>query len=149
MIWSLVAIYQNYFFKRNKLKIDDIENSTIYRILELMIKKDKEIKFNIMPNIIRIIHDKFERLEKQKKENLEEIQSFRIEQEKNLSNSFQKRQNLVKDVLQTLSDDIEKEISLFKDKISTITDTIVKNYEVAKPHIIEKVIQQLGLDLNG
>ena len=65
LIWSLGAIYQNYFFKRNKLEIDDIDNSTIYRILELMIKKDKEIKFNIMPNIIRIIHDKFERLEKQ------------------------------------------------------------------------------------
>ena len=63
LIWSLGAIYQNYFFKINKLKIDDIENSTIYRILELMIKKDKEIKFNIMPNIIRIIHEKFERLE--------------------------------------------------------------------------------------
>lgn len=64
LIWSLGAIYQDYFFKKNKIQIDDIENSTIYRILELMIKKDKEIKFNIMPNIIRIIHDKFERLEK-------------------------------------------------------------------------------------
>lgn len=65
LIWSLGAIYQNYFFKKNQLKIDDIDNSTIYRILELIIKKDKEIKFNIMPNIIRIIHDKFERLENQ------------------------------------------------------------------------------------
>ncbi len=62
-IWSLGAIYQNYFFKKYKLKIDDIEDSTIYRILEIIIKKDKEIKFNIMPNIIRIIHDKYERLE--------------------------------------------------------------------------------------
>ena len=65
LIWSLGTIYQNYFFKKNKLILDDIDNSTIYRILELLIKKDKEIKFNIMPNIIRIIHEKFERLEKQ------------------------------------------------------------------------------------
>jgi len=86
-------------------------------------------------------------IEKNKKENLEEIQSFRTEQEKNLEDSFQKRQNLVKGVLQTLSDDIEKEISLFKDKISIDIGTIVNNYEVAKPHIIEKGIQQLGLDL--
>ena len=64
LIWSLGAIYQDYFFKKNKIQIDDIEKSTIYRILELIIKKDKEIKFNIMPNIMRIIHDKFERLEK-------------------------------------------------------------------------------------
>lgn len=63
LIWSLGTIYQNYFFEKNKLKLDDIENSTIFRILELMIKKDREIKFNIMPNIIRIIHEKFERLE--------------------------------------------------------------------------------------
>ena len=86
-------------------------------------------------------------IEKNKKENLEEIQSFRTEQEKNLADSFQTRQNLVKGVLQTLSDDIEKEISLFKDKISIDIGTIVTNYEVAKPHIIEKGIQQLGLDL--
>ena len=64
LIWSLGIIYQKYFFKKNKLKLDDIEDSTIFRILELMIKKDREIKFNIMPNIIRIIHEKFERLEK-------------------------------------------------------------------------------------
>ncbi|MCJ7647651.1 MAG: hypothetical protein MUP85_03460 [Candidatus Lokiarchaeota archaeon] len=86
-------------------------------------------------------------IEKNKKENLEEIQSFRTEQENNLADSVQKRQNLVKGVLQTLSDDIEKEISLFKDKISIDIGTIVNNYEVAKPHIIEKGIQQLGLDL--
>ena len=47
------------------MKIDNIEYSTIYQILELIIKKDTEIKFNVMPNIIRIIHDNFERLEKE------------------------------------------------------------------------------------
>lgn len=87
-----------------------------------------------------------ELIEKSKKENLEEIQSFRIDQEKNLADSFQNRQNLVKNVLQPLSEDIEKELSLFTDKISKNIDIIVKNYEAAKLQIIKNVIQQLGLD---
>ena len=90
-----------------------------------------------------------ELIEKSKKENLDEIQSFRIEQEQILEDSFEKKQNLVKDALQALSGDVDKEISSFKDKISTNIGDIVKNYKVAKPHIIKKVIQQLGLDLNG
>lgn len=64
-IWSMGTIYLNYYFSKFKMKIDNIEYSTIYQILELIIKKDTEIKFNVMPNIIRIIHDNFERLEKE------------------------------------------------------------------------------------
>ncbi|MFX0031475.1 MAG: V-type ATPase subunit [Candidatus Hodarchaeota archaeon] len=60
--WSFEGIYQNYYFKKFQLKIDDFEYFTIYRILELIIKKEREIKFNIMPNVIRIIHNRFERL---------------------------------------------------------------------------------------
>jgi len=60
--WSFEGIYQNYYFKKFQLKIDDFEYFTIYRILELIIKKEKEIKFNIMPNVIRIIHEKYESL---------------------------------------------------------------------------------------
>jgi vacuolar-type H+-ATPase subunit C/Vma6 len=60
--WSFEGIYQNYYFKKFQQKIDDFEYLTIYRILELIIKKEKEIKFNIMPNVIRIIHEKYERL---------------------------------------------------------------------------------------
>ncbi|TFG25309.1 MAG: hypothetical protein EU532_11805 [Promethearchaeota archaeon] len=67
--WSFEAIYQNYYFKKFQLKIDDFEYFTIYRILELIIKKEKEIKFNIMLNVIRIIHEKYEGL-KDKNENL-------------------------------------------------------------------------------
>jgi len=63
-IWSLQNIYQEYFFKKYKNKIDDINLSTIFKIIELLIKKDKEIKFDIMPNVIRLIHNKYERLEK-------------------------------------------------------------------------------------
>ena len=60
--WSFEGIYQNYYFKKFQLKIDDFEYFSIYRILELIIKKEKEIKFNIMPNVIRIIHEKYESL---------------------------------------------------------------------------------------
>lgn len=63
-IWSLQNIYQEYFFKKNHLIIDDIDFSTVYKIIELLVKKDKEIKFDIMPNVIRLIHNKYERLEK-------------------------------------------------------------------------------------
>jgi len=61
--WSLEGLYQVYYFKKFKIKIDDIEYSTIFKILELIIKKDREIKFNIMPNVIRIIHKKYEELD--------------------------------------------------------------------------------------
>jgi len=62
-IWSLGGIYQTYYFKTFKFKNDDIDYATIYRILELIIKKDREIKFVIMPNAIRIIHERYERLD--------------------------------------------------------------------------------------
>jgi hypothetical protein len=58
--WSLDELYQAYYFKKFKIKIDDIEYSTIFKILELIIKKDREIKFSVMPNVIRIIHEKYE-----------------------------------------------------------------------------------------
>ena len=63
-IWSLEGIYQNYFFNTFKIKIDDIEYSTILRIMELLIKKDKEIKFDILPFVIKLLHSKYEMLEK-------------------------------------------------------------------------------------
>jgi len=61
-MWSLEMMYQNYYFKKFKIKLDDIEYSTIFSILEFIIRKEKEIKFNIIPNISRVIDDKFFRL---------------------------------------------------------------------------------------
>lgn len=61
-MWSLEIMYQNYYFKKFKIKFDDIEYSTIFSILEFIIKKEKEIRFNIIPNISRLIDDKFFRL---------------------------------------------------------------------------------------
>ena len=61
-IWELERLYKNYYFKKFKVEIDDIEYLTIYRILELIIKKEKEIKLEIIPNIVRIINKKFKSL---------------------------------------------------------------------------------------
>jgi vacuolar-type H+-ATPase subunit C/Vma6 len=62
-IWSLEGIYQNYFFNKLKIKADDIEYITIFRIIELLIRKDKEIRFDILPLVIRILNAKYEILE--------------------------------------------------------------------------------------
>ncbi|MBD3193721.1 MAG: hypothetical protein GF317_01600 [Candidatus Lokiarchaeota archaeon] len=65
-IWVIEELYQNYYFQKFELKIDNIAYSTIYRIFELIIKKEKEIKREIMPNVIRILHEKFTIFEGQK-----------------------------------------------------------------------------------
>lgn len=61
-IWSIEALYLEYFFKKNLIIIGDIEYSTIFRITELLLKKEKEIKFDIIPNVVKIIHEKYEKL---------------------------------------------------------------------------------------
>ncbi len=48
---SLETIYHDYYYTKIEIKVDDIEYSTIYRILEFIIRKENEIKFSIMPNI--------------------------------------------------------------------------------------------------
>lgn len=63
-IWELDRLYTKYYFKKFKIKIDDIEYLTIYRIIELIIKKEKEVKLYIIPNLVKIINNKFSRLEK-------------------------------------------------------------------------------------
>ncbi|MFX1395239.1 MAG: V-type ATPase subunit [Promethearchaeota archaeon] len=63
-VWWIESLYIDYFFKKFKSKIGDIDYSTIFTILEILIKKQKEIQFNIIPNIVRIIHKKFVQLEK-------------------------------------------------------------------------------------
>ncbi|MBY8981680.1 MAG: V-type ATPase subunit [Candidatus Lokiarchaeota archaeon] len=62
-IWELEKIYQKIFFNKFKLEVGNIDYSTIYRIFELLVKKEKEIKLIIIPNMIRIIHDKYKMLE--------------------------------------------------------------------------------------
>ncbi|MFX1408213.1 MAG: V-type ATPase subunit [Promethearchaeota archaeon] len=62
-IWELERIFQEYYFRKFRMKMDDIEYQTIYKILELIIKKEKEIKREIIPNIVNIINKKFTILE--------------------------------------------------------------------------------------
>jgi V/A-type H+-transporting ATPase subunit C len=63
-VWWIGGVYMNYFFSRFKQKIDSIEYSTIFKIIEIIIRKNKEIQFDILPNVIKIINDKFEIMEK-------------------------------------------------------------------------------------
>jgi len=60
--WSIEGLYTYYFFTKYKAIIDDIDYSTILRIVEVLMKKEKEIQFDILPNVVNIIHDKYNRL---------------------------------------------------------------------------------------
>ncbi len=60
--WSIEGLYTNYFFTKFKTVIDDIDYSTILRIVEVLMKKEKEIQFDILPNVVNIIHEKYNRL---------------------------------------------------------------------------------------
>ena len=64
IIRSIEQFYITYYFKKFTIKIDDINFFTISKILEVLIKKEKEIKFDILPRVIKIIHKKFKALKK-------------------------------------------------------------------------------------
>ena len=56
-------IYQDHYFSELDIAIDDFDSVTIAGILELLIKKEFEIKNHIIPMIIKILHQKFKILE--------------------------------------------------------------------------------------
>ena len=66
LIRSIEQFYITYYFKNFEIKIDDIDFFTIYKILEILIKKEKEIRFFLLPKVIKIIHYKFKALKTQK-----------------------------------------------------------------------------------
>jgi V/A-type H+-transporting ATPase subunit C len=59
-LWELERIYQKFYFSKFKLQPDKISLATLYKIFELIIKKQQEINFEILPNVVRILHKKFE-----------------------------------------------------------------------------------------
>ena len=61
-MWELERIYKSYYFRKFKIESQDIEFLTLYRILELIIKKEREISLEIIPNVVNIINKKFELL---------------------------------------------------------------------------------------
>jgi len=64
LIWSIEKIYVDYYFKTFKIKIDDIDYQTIFRILEVLIKKDDEIRLYVLPKVVKILQSKFKLLKK-------------------------------------------------------------------------------------
>jgi len=59
LIRSIEEFYISYYFKKFKIKIDNIAYFTIFKILEVLIIKEKEIRFEILPKIIKINHKRF------------------------------------------------------------------------------------------
>ena len=58
--WWIERIYTNNFFNKFKPKYGDIDYITILKIIEIIIKKQKEIQLDILPNAVNIIHKKYE-----------------------------------------------------------------------------------------
>lgn len=63
LINSIEDLYLHYYFIKFKISMGEIDLITIFRILELIIKKENEIRFHIIPKIVKIIHEKFEKLQ--------------------------------------------------------------------------------------
>jgi len=61
-IWSVEKLYLDYYFRTFQTKLDDIEYNAIFSILEVLIKKDKEIRLFILPKIVNILHEKYRML---------------------------------------------------------------------------------------
>jgi len=63
LIWSIETLYLEYFFKSFEIKIDDIDYQAIFKIIEVLIKKDKEIRLYILPKLVDIVYKKYKILE--------------------------------------------------------------------------------------
>jgi len=63
LIWSIETLYLEYFFKSFEIKIDDIDYQAIFKIIEVLIKKDKEIRLYILPKLVDIVYQKYKILE--------------------------------------------------------------------------------------
>ena len=63
LYWWIEGLYIHYIFNKLKPKKDNIDYTTILSIIEIIINKQKEIQFDILPNVVKLIHKKFEILE--------------------------------------------------------------------------------------
>ncbi|NVM34873.1 MAG: V-type ATPase subunit [Candidatus Lokiarchaeota archaeon] len=59
LIWSIEKLYLEYFFNKFEVKIDDIDYQAIFKIIEVLIKKDKEIRLYILPRLVEIGHERY------------------------------------------------------------------------------------------
>jgi len=62
LIWSIEKLYLEYFFSKFETKIDDIDYQAIFKIIEVLIKKDKEIRLYILPKLVDIGHSRYKTL---------------------------------------------------------------------------------------
>lgn len=60
------SLYYSYYFNKFKfVEIDDIDLLTILRIIEVLLKKEREIRNCILPKVVKIIHEKYYALKDQ------------------------------------------------------------------------------------
>ena len=59
LIWGIEKLYVDYYFRTFKMKIDDVDYQAIFSILEVLIKKDEEIRLFILPKLVNILHEKY------------------------------------------------------------------------------------------
>ncbi|MFX1326989.1 MAG: V-type ATPase subunit [Promethearchaeota archaeon] len=62
LLWSIEKLYLKHFFNRLVIHIENIDYQAIFKILEVLIKKDKEIHLYILPKVVEILHEKYKRL---------------------------------------------------------------------------------------
>ncbi|MHA1335476.1 MAG: V0D/AC39 family V-type ATPase subunit [Promethearchaeota archaeon] len=71
---NLIKDYQDYFLSKYRFSSMELDYITAFKIIEIIIKKEREIKFYILPKVIDIIHKKF--LNLQKKVKITDIKKF-------------------------------------------------------------------------
>lgn len=57
--------YSYYFNKFKRINIDDIERLTIFRIMRVILKKEREIRTYILPKVVKILHQNYYSLKEQ------------------------------------------------------------------------------------
>lgn len=58
-LWAIEKLYVDYYFRTFKMKIDDVDYQAIFSIIQVLIKKDNEIRLYILPKLVDILHEKY------------------------------------------------------------------------------------------
>lgn len=88
-------------------------------------------------------------IEKAKEQNLKEIEELQKENQKSLEETQNSKGDLVTKALNSLRDDVNTEISQFKKKLEKILNDYDQSYNQNKNNLIDKIINELGLDFNA
>lgn len=54
---SIKNLYKQYFFNQFSFKVDDFEYRTIYLIIEILLKKENEISYLVLPKLVDLLYE--------------------------------------------------------------------------------------------